>query len=47
MTDRLSRAARLPIWIRDTLLPFIGPRSYRETYQPLRLPVLADATGSR
>jgi 2-polyprenyl-6-methoxyphenol hydroxylase-like FAD-dependent oxidoreductase len=40
MTDRLSRAAGLPVWIRDTILPVIGPRSYRETYHPLRTPVV-------
>jgi 2-polyprenyl-6-methoxyphenol hydroxylase-like FAD-dependent oxidoreductase len=40
MTDRLSRAARLPSWLRDRLLPFVGPRSYRETYGPLKVPVL-------
>jgi 2-polyprenyl-6-methoxyphenol hydroxylase-like FAD-dependent oxidoreductase len=38
MTDRLSRAASLPTWIRDAVLPFVGPRSYRETYGPLRTP---------
>jgi 2-polyprenyl-6-methoxyphenol hydroxylase-like FAD-dependent oxidoreductase len=41
MTDRLSRAAALPGWLRDTLLPVIGPRSFRETYTPLRAPVVA------
>jgi 2-polyprenyl-6-methoxyphenol hydroxylase-like FAD-dependent oxidoreductase len=40
MTDRLSRAAGLPTWIRDAVLPFVGPRSYRETYGPLRTPVV-------
>jgi 2-polyprenyl-6-methoxyphenol hydroxylase-like FAD-dependent oxidoreductase len=40
MTDRLSRAAAMPSWFRDTLLPFIGPRTYRETYEPLRVPVV-------
>lgn len=40
MTDRLSRAAGLPIWLRDAILPLVGPRSYRETYRPLRTPVL-------
>jgi 2-polyprenyl-6-methoxyphenol hydroxylase-like FAD-dependent oxidoreductase len=38
MTDRLSRAAALPTWFRDAILPFIGPRTYRETYGPLRTP---------
>jgi 2-polyprenyl-6-methoxyphenol hydroxylase-like FAD-dependent oxidoreductase len=36
MTDRLSRAAGLPDWIRNMILPFVGPRSYRETYGPLK-----------
>lgn len=36
MTDRLSRAAALPAWLRHALLPVIGPRSYRGTYGPLR-----------
>ncbi|GLH99421.1 monooxygenase [Phytohabitans aurantiacus] len=38
MTDRLSRTAGLPIWIRDRILPFVGPRTYRETYGPLLTP---------
>jgi 2-polyprenyl-6-methoxyphenol hydroxylase-like FAD-dependent oxidoreductase len=41
MTDRLSRTARLPGWARNLLLPVIGPRSYRDTYAPLRVPVSA------
>jgi 2-polyprenyl-6-methoxyphenol hydroxylase-like FAD-dependent oxidoreductase len=41
MTDRLSRAARLPGWLRDAILPVLGPRSYRETYGPLREPVIS------
>jgi 2-polyprenyl-6-methoxyphenol hydroxylase-like FAD-dependent oxidoreductase len=40
MTDRLSRAASLPGWLRDRLLPFVGPRTYRETYGALKSPVL-------
>lgn len=39
MTDRMSRAARLPPWLRNMLLPFVGPRSYGRTYGPLRHPV--------
>ena len=42
MTDRLSRAASLPGWLRDRLLPFVGPRSYRETYGALKHPVLRE-----
>jgi hypothetical protein len=40
MTDKLSHAARLPVWLRDGLLPIIGPKTYRQTYRPLRDPVL-------
>jgi 2-polyprenyl-6-methoxyphenol hydroxylase-like FAD-dependent oxidoreductase len=39
MTDRLSRAAGLPTWLRDLLLPVVGPRSYRSTYTPLKTPI--------
>jgi 2-polyprenyl-6-methoxyphenol hydroxylase-like FAD-dependent oxidoreductase len=35
-TDRFSRAAGLPTWLRDTVLPLIGPRVYRAAYGPLR-----------
>ncbi len=38
MTDRLSRAARMPAWFRDTVLPAIGPGTFRATYGPLRTP---------
>jgi 2-polyprenyl-6-methoxyphenol hydroxylase-like FAD-dependent oxidoreductase len=37
-TDRFSRAAALPSWLRHLLLPAIGPRTYRDTYNPLRHP---------
>jgi len=40
MTDRLSRAAALPGWFRDAIMPFVGPRSYRDAYQPLTTPAL-------
>lgn len=40
MTDKLSHAARLPVWLRDGVLPIIGPKTYRQTYRPLRDPVL-------
>ena len=40
MTDRLSRAAGMPGWLRNTILPVIGPRTYRETYGPLKVPAL-------
>jgi 2-polyprenyl-6-methoxyphenol hydroxylase-like FAD-dependent oxidoreductase len=36
MTDRLSRTAGLPGWLRDAILPVVGPRTYRETFGPLR-----------
>jgi 2-polyprenyl-6-methoxyphenol hydroxylase-like FAD-dependent oxidoreductase len=38
VTDRFSRAAGMPIWLRDGILPLIGPRSYREAYGLLRQP---------
>lgn len=36
MTDRLSKTAALPIRIRNLLLPRLGPRTFEETYGPLR-----------
>ncbi|NMD46767.1 MAG: hypothetical protein GYA85_08385 [Propionibacterium sp.] len=39
MTDRLSRSAALPGWLRELVLPVVGPRSYRDTYTPLKVPV--------
>lgn len=36
MTDRLSRAAALPGWLRNAIYPLVGPRTFRETYGPLR-----------
>lgn len=36
MTDRLSKAARLPHALRSLLMPFITPRSYAATYGPLK-----------
>jgi 2-polyprenyl-6-methoxyphenol hydroxylase-like FAD-dependent oxidoreductase len=39
MTDRLSRTAGLPNWLRDAALHVLGPRSFRETFEPLRRPV--------
>jgi 2-polyprenyl-6-methoxyphenol hydroxylase-like FAD-dependent oxidoreductase len=41
MTDRLSRTAKMPGWLRNALLPMVGPRSYRATYAPLREAVTA------
>lgn len=40
MTDRVSRSARLPGWLQRRLLPIVGPKSYRSTYEPLRQSVL-------
>jgi 2-polyprenyl-6-methoxyphenol hydroxylase-like FAD-dependent oxidoreductase len=40
MTDRSSRVVRLPGWLRDAIAPLVGPRSYRDTYGPLRQPVI-------
>jgi 2-polyprenyl-6-methoxyphenol hydroxylase-like FAD-dependent oxidoreductase len=37
-TDRFSRAAALPSWLRHLILPALGPRSYRDTYDVLRHP---------
>ncbi|WP_407651548.1 FAD-dependent monooxygenase [Actinoplanes sandaracinus] len=37
-TDRFSRAAALPSWLRHLIMPMIGPRTYRETYGRLRHP---------
>lgn len=39
MTDRFTRVARLPPWLRDLAAPLIGPVSYRATYGILREPV--------
>ena len=37
-TDRFARAAALPVWLRDLVVPLIGPKTYRETYAILRHP---------
>ena len=37
-TDKFSRLARLPTWIRDLAAPALGPRAYREAYGLLRQP---------
>ena len=36
LTDAMSRAAKLPPFVRNALLPFVGPKRYRQTYEPLR-----------
>lgn len=35
-TDKMSRLARLPTWLRDAGAPLLGPRAYREAYERLR-----------
>ncbi|WP_165962704.1 FAD-dependent monooxygenase [Occultella glacieicola] len=37
-TDRFSRTARLPAWLRSVVAPLVGPPSYRAAYGPLREP---------
>lgn len=39
MTDRMAKAARLPVALRQVLMSFLGPRSYRATFEPLKIPV--------
>jgi len=41
MTDRMSRSAGLPGWLRDAILPVVGPVTYRKTFGALREPVSA------
>jgi 2-polyprenyl-6-methoxyphenol hydroxylase-like FAD-dependent oxidoreductase len=36
MTDRFAKTVGLPIWLRDVVTPWVGPRTYRATYGPLR-----------
>lgn len=36
MTDRMSRSARLAPWIRNALMPLVGPASYRAAYGMLK-----------
>lgn len=38
-TDKMSRLARLPGWLRDRAAPTLGPTAYRKAYGPLRQPV--------
>jgi 2-polyprenyl-6-methoxyphenol hydroxylase-like FAD-dependent oxidoreductase len=35
-TDAMSKAAKLPSYIRNLLLPVVGPRQYRRAYGPLK-----------
>lgn len=36
MTDKMSKAARLPAFVRNLLMPVVGPKRYLETYGPLK-----------
>jgi len=36
MTDAMSKAAKLPIPLRNLLMPAVGPKRYRQTYGPLK-----------
>lgn len=35
-TDKMSRLAALPGWLREVSTPILGPRNYRAAYAPLR-----------
>ena len=35
-TDKMSRLAALPGWLRDVSAPLLGPKNYRAAYAPLR-----------
>ena len=37
-TDKMSRLAALPGWLRDVSAPILGPKNYRAAYAPLRRP---------
>jgi 2-polyprenyl-6-methoxyphenol hydroxylase-like FAD-dependent oxidoreductase len=36
MTDAMSKAAMLPTLLRNFMMPFVGPKRYRQTYEPLK-----------
>jgi 2-polyprenyl-6-methoxyphenol hydroxylase-like FAD-dependent oxidoreductase len=38
-TDRFSKSAGLPAWLRNIVAPLLGTRTYRDAYGPLREPV--------
>lgn len=38
-TDKMSRLAGLPGWLRDLTAPLLGPKAYRAAYEPLRDPL--------
>ena len=33
--------AQFESWLRDAILPVVGPRTYRATFEPLREPAVA------
>ena len=37
VTDKMSRLAGLPTWLRDLGAPVLGPRAFRAAYGPLRV----------
>ena len=39
-TDKMSRLAALPGWLRDLIAPVLGPKNYRAAYEPLRTPAV-------
>ncbi len=39
-TDKMSRLAALPGWLRDVSAPILGPTNYRAAYAPLRTGVI-------
>ena len=39
-TDKMSRLAALPGWLRDLVAPILGPKNYRAAYAPLRSPAI-------
>ena len=43
-SDKMSRLARLPSWLRDLVAPVLGPRAYRKAYGPLREEVVTQGT---
>ena len=44
-TDKMSRLAGLPSRLRDLVAPVLGPRTYRDAYEPLRTPVAQAVAG--
>ena len=39
-TDKMSRLAALPGWLRDLVAPILGPKNYRAAYAPLLSPAV-------